>query len=54
MNSKTISQGVLRSLFILGSLVLLTYVIYLLQSLIIYILIAAIISLMGRPILNFF
>ena len=54
MNSKTISQGILRSLFILGSLVLLTYVIYLLQSLIIYILIAAIISLMGRPILNFF
>ena len=54
MNSKTISQGILRSLLILGLLVLLTYTIYLLQSLILYIIIAAIISLMGRPILEFF
>ena len=54
MNSKIISQGILRSFFILGSIIVLIYIIYLLQSLIVYMFIAAIISLMGRPTLNFF
>jgi len=53
MNSKIISQGILRSILILASVLLLTYITYLLQALIVYIVIAAIISLMGRPILNF-
>lgn len=54
MNSKIISQGILRALLILGALCLSAYVIYLIQSLIVYLVIAAIISLMGRPVLNFF
>jgi len=54
MNSKIISQGILRAILILGGVCLLAYVIYLIQSLIIYVVIAAIISLMGRPVLNFF
>jgi predicted PurR-regulated permease PerM len=53
MNSKIISQGILRSILILASVLLLTYITYLLQALIVYIVIAAIISLMGRPILDF-
>ena len=53
MNSKIISQGILRSILILTSVLLLTYITYLLQALIVYIVIAAIISLMGRPILDF-
>jgi predicted PurR-regulated permease PerM len=53
MNSKIISQGILRSILILASVLLLTYIAYLLQALIVYIVIAAIISLMGRPILDF-
>ncbi|MDB4609428.1 AI-2E family transporter, partial [Flavobacteriaceae bacterium] len=52
-NSKIISQGILRSILILASVLLLTYITYLLQALIVYIVIAAIISLMGRPILDF-
>ena len=54
MNSKIISNGILRAVIILGALCLFTYVIYLIQSLIVYLVIAAIISLMGQPILNFF
>ena len=54
MNSKIISQGILRAILILGGVCLLAYVIYLIQSLIVYVVIAAIISLMGRPVLNFF
>ncbi|MDB4644001.1 AI-2E family transporter [Flavobacteriaceae bacterium] len=53
MNSKIISQGILRSILILASVLLLTYITYLLQALIVYTVIAAIISLMGRPILDF-
>ncbi len=53
MNSKIISQGILRSILFLASVLLLTYIAYLLQALIVYIVIAAIISLMGRPILDF-
>lgn len=53
MNSKIISQGILRSILILASVLLLTYITYLLKALIVYIVIAAIISLMGRPILDF-
>jgi len=54
MNSKIISQGILRAVLFLGVFCLGIYVIQLLQSLLIYITIAAVISLMGRPILNFF
>ena len=54
MNSKIISQGILRAVLFLGVFCLGIYIIQLLQSLLIYIIIAAVISLMGRPILNFF
>jgi predicted PurR-regulated permease PerM len=54
MNSKIISQGILRAVLFLGIFCLGIYVIQLLQSLFIYVIIAAVLSLMGRPILNFF
>ena len=54
MNAKIISQGILRAVLFLGLFCLGIYVIQLLQSLLIYIIIAAVVSLMGRPIHDFF
>lgn len=50
MNPRIISQGILRAVGILSALLLLLYVLHSLSALIGYLVIAAIISLMGRPI----
>ena len=50
MNPRIISQGILRALGILFAIALFLYVLYTLSALIGYVVIAAIISLMGRPI----
>jgi predicted PurR-regulated permease PerM len=53
MTSKTIANGILRALGIILGIVLLGYFLYKIQSVIIYILIAAVLSLIGRPIILF-
>ena len=49
MESKTISNGILRAIAILTGISILLYFLYLIQAVIIYILIAAVLSLIGRP-----
>jgi predicted PurR-regulated permease PerM len=53
MDSKTIANGILRAVFILTGVALLAYFLYQIQSVILYVIIAAIISLTGRPIVVF-
>ncbi|MBJ6367670.1 AI-2E family transporter [Snuella sedimenti] len=53
MNSKIISNGILRALAIVSGIVLLGLFLYEVQSVIAYVAIAAVISLIGRPIVLF-
>jgi predicted PurR-regulated permease PerM len=53
MNSKTIANGILRALGILLAIALILFFLYKIQSVIVYIAIAAVISLIGRPIILF-
>jgi len=53
MESKTISNGILRALAIIIGVLTLLYFFYIIKSVIIYILIAAVLSLIGRPIIRF-
>ncbi|WNH10099.1 AI-2E family transporter [Thalassobellus suaedae] len=53
MNSKSISNGILRAVSIILGIALLLYFLYQIQSVIGYIAIAAVISLIGRPIVLF-
>lgn len=53
MNSKTIANGILRALGILVGILLLGYFLYVIQSVIVYIIIAGILSLIARPIIIF-
>jgi len=53
MTSKIIANGILRAIGILVLIGLLLYFIYEIQSVIAYILIAAVISLLGKPIVDF-
>jgi predicted PurR-regulated permease PerM len=53
MNSKTIANGILRALGILLAIALVLFFLYKIQSVIVYIAIAAVISLIGRPIIIF-
>jgi len=53
LNSKIISNGILRAIAILVGVFLLLYFLYKIQSVIVYIAIAAVISLIGRPIVLF-
>lgn len=53
MNSKTIANGILRAIGILVGIFVLGYFLYAIQSVIIYIIIAAILSLIARPIILF-
>ena len=53
MNSKTISQGILRALGIIAGIVALAYFLYQIQSVIVYIAIASVTSLIGLPIVRF-
>ncbi|MCL7754402.1 AI-2E family transporter [Polaribacter sp. Z022] len=53
MNSKTIANGILRAIGILVGIFLFGYFLYAIQSVIIYIIIAGILSLIARPIIIF-
>ena len=53
MNSKTISSGILRAVAIIVGVAVLLYFLYQIQAVIGYIAIAAVISLIGRPIVLF-
>jgi predicted PurR-regulated permease PerM len=53
MSSKTIANGILRALGILVGIFLLSYFLYAIQSVISYIIIAGILSLIARPIILF-
>ncbi|NNC69202.1 MAG: AI-2E family transporter [Flavobacteriaceae bacterium] len=53
MNSKTISNGILRALGIILGIGLLLFFLYQVRSVIIYIIIAAVLSLIGRPVVRF-
>ena len=54
MNSKTISNGILRTIAILVGIAVLLFFLYKIKSVIAYILIAVVVSLIGRPIVIFF
>lgn len=53
MDAKTIANGILRAVFILAGIVFLAYVIYLTRSVIGYVVIAAVVALIGRPVVLF-
>ena len=53
MNSKTIANGILRALAILLGVALLLFFLYAIRSVLAYILIAAVLSLLARPIILF-
>ncbi len=53
MTSKTISDGILRALGVIVGIFILGYFLYQIESVIVYIAIAAVISLIGRPIVLF-
>lgn len=53
MESKIISKGILRAVSILVGISLLLYFLYAIQSVIVYIIIAGVLSLIGRPIIFF-
>ncbi|QTD37363.1 AI-2E family transporter [Polaribacter batillariae] len=53
MTTKTISNGILRALAIILGVFLLAYFLYTIQSVIVYIVIAGVISLIARPIILF-
>ena len=53
MKAKTIADGILRAVAILAGIALFGYFLYKIQSVIAYIAIAAVISLIGRPIVFF-
>lgn len=53
MNSKIIANGILRALGIIIAIALVLFFLYKIQSVIVYIAIAAVVSLIGRPIILF-
>ena len=53
MNSKTISNGILRAIAIILGITLLLYFLFKIKSVIVYVIIAAVLSLIGRPIIRF-
>lgn len=53
MNSKTISNGILRALGIILGFALIIYFFYQIRSVVIYIIVAAVLSLIARPIIRF-
>lgn len=54
MNSNTISNGILKALAVILGIACLLFFLYKIQSVIVYIAVAAVISLIGRPIILFF
>ena len=53
MNSRTIANGILRAIGIVLGILLFVYFLYIIQSVIVYIIIAGILSLIARPIILF-
>ncbi len=53
MNSKTIANGILRAVFIIAAIVITFYFLIEIQSVLAYLAIAAVIALLGRPIVLF-
>jgi len=53
MDSKTITNGILRAIAILTGIVLLLYFLYLIQTVLVYLLFAGVVALIGRPIVQF-
>lgn len=53
MDSKTIANGILRAIAVLTGIVLLLYFLYLIQTVLVYLLIAAVVALIGRPVVQF-
>ena len=53
MTSRTISKGILRAMAIILGIVLLLFFLYKIQSVIVYIVIASIVSLIARPFIKF-
>lgn len=53
MNSKTITNGILRAVGIILGVIILLYFLFKIQSVIVYIAVAVVISLIGRPIILF-
>lgn len=53
MNSNTITNGILKAIAIIVGVLVLLYFLYSVQSIIVYLAIAAVISLIGRPIIRF-
>lgn len=54
MNSKTISRGILQALAIVIGVAVLGYFLFAVRSILLYIAIAAVIALIGRPLVSFF
>ncbi|WP_066218647.1 AI-2E family transporter [Formosa haliotis] len=54
MESKTIANGILRAIFTLVAIAILIYFLYQIQSVIVYLIISAVISLTGSPLVRFF
>ena len=53
MTSKQLTYGILKALAIIGGIFLVLFFLYKIQSVIVYILIAGVVSLVGRPIVFF-
>lgn len=53
MNAKTFSYGILRAIGIIAAILLLLFFLYQIQSVLVYIAIAGVISLVGRPVVIF-
>ena len=53
MNSKVIANGILRALAVVTGILLTLFFLYKIQSVIIYLIIASILSLIGRPLIRF-
>ncbi len=53
MDSKTIANGILRAIAVLTGVVLLLYFLYLIQTVLIYLLFAGVVALIGRPVVQF-
>lgn len=53
MTSTTLAKGILKAVGVLAAIFLLMYFLYLLQSVIIYLVVALILTMMGMPVVNF-
>ena len=53
MNSKNITNGILKAVAILAGIAILLYFLYQVQAIIVYIAISAVLALIGSPIIQF-